>query len=607
MLIPTALAVHDVFPSNVRAFGLIPLLFVFPARGLLAAFRWVQRRLPGPLIPFPYPLLIVTLLVLAGGAFTTGRQYFGLWANLPAQRQNNDADLTGIAAYLNERDLDGASLYVSSIHYRHPTLAYLARDFGLINWLTGGTSLAVPAQGAALYAFARSAPPPAEWIAAWAPYLAAAPLDPDNVPSFRVYRFAPGQTPPLPSFQPLGENFGNLVTLTGYRLSPEAAQVIVDLRWRVDNAPAAGDFMPYIRLAENPESSASWAQSGGFSYPSEQWQPGDTVLTRHVIALPAGLPPGDYTMKVGFYSAGADASLPRLAPGGAYAGERAPLPFVRLPGRLDAGLAALRAENAITPPAEHGGLDSAPALLGYQVNTATPRQGERLLLTLFWQAAGSPAGTGPVQVRLGDQLLSESHPVHGTFPLDRLVPDQVLVDRYDLRVPASFAPGAAPLGVAVPGAGSATLAVLEVQAVARHYDSPAVATLSGVTFHDPATAAPLLSLHGYTLAPGSAGAATTLTLAWQAQAPMAQDYTVFVHVLDALGQTVAQRDSLPRAGAYPTSLWEPGEFILDDYAFEVPPGAYHIAVGLYLAETGERLQLVRRLADEIVLDALQVP
>src|SRR5262249_45143029 len=39
MLLPTALAVHDIFPSNMRAMGLIPLLFVFPARGLLVSFR----------------------------------------------------------------------------------------------------------------------------------------------------------------------------------------------------------------------------------------------------------------------------------------------------------------------------------------------------------------------------------------------------------------------------------------------------------------------------------------------------------------------------------------------------------------------------------------
>jgi hypothetical protein len=619
LLIPTALSVHDVYPSNVRAFGLIPLLFVFPARGLLALYRWIQQRLPDPLIPYPYPLLVVTLLALGGGAYTTGRQYFVEWANLPNQRQNNDADLTGIAAYLNDLNLTThsvyRSVYVSSIHYRHPTLAYLARDFGAINWLTGGTSLAVPGQGAALYAFARSAPPPPEWIAGWGPYLAAAPPDPDNVPSFRIFSFAPGQSPPLPAFKPLDENFGNVLTLTGYDVAPKADQVFLDVQWRVENVPAAGDFLPYARLADDAVSATYWAQSGGFSYPSEQWQPGDTVLARLAVALPPGLPPGDYTFKVGFFSTGTGASLPRLGPDGAYAGDRAPLPSMSLPGRLDAGLEALLADEAaaFTPPASQSGLDAAPALLGYHLNTLTPRQGERVLLTLYWHAAAPPATAGPLTLSLGGQPLFTSDAAGGPLPISQLTTGQVLVDRYTLIVPGDLEPGRAELFVSLPGAGGAALASLDVQTVDRVFDPPPVASPSGASFRDPATGDPLLALHGYTLSPGGAGAPTTLSLIWQAGTQNDEtlvvpkpvrslpDYTVFVHALDSTGQLVAQRDSHPRGGSYPTSLWQPDEYVADDYAFDLPPGGYHFVLGLYLAETGERL----RLADG--LTALELP
>jgi hypothetical protein len=609
MLLPTALAVHDVYPSNLRAFGLIPLLFVFPARGLLAAYRWLQQRLPGPLIPSPYPLLGVTVLALAGGVYTTGRQYFVEWANLPNQPQNNDADLSGIAAYLNELNLSSQSVYwsvyVSSIHYRHPTLAFLAREFDGLHWLTGGTSLAVPAEGAAVYAFARSAPPPPELIAAWEPHLVWAPLDPDNVASYRIYSFPPGETPPLPAFEPLAENFGNVLTLTGYDIVPNGEQLFVDVRWRVENVPEAGDFLPYARLADDALTATYWAQSGGFSYPSEQWRPGDVILARLAVPVPAGLPLGDYTVKVGFFSAGADASLPRLTPDGAYAGDRAPLPTVRLPGRLDAGLERLLADEtaAITRPASRSGLDTAPALLGYHVNTGTPRQGERLLLTLYWHAAAPSAGAGPITLSLDGQALITGDAASGTLPLSQLANGQVLVDRHAVVVPADLAPGPTELSVSVPGAGSAVLASLDIQPVDSDFDPPSVATLSGASFHDPATGDPLLSLHGYTLTPGSAGTPTTLLLAWQARPRNDEtvkvsetfrvfaDYTLFVHVLDAAGQIAAQRDSYPRGGSYPTSLWQPGEYVMEDYAFDLSAGRYHFALGLYLAETGERLTL----------------
>ncbi len=596
MLLPTALSVHDIFPSNIRAFGLVPLLFVFPARGVLAAYRWVQQRLPGPLLPVAYPQAVIALAVLAAGVYTTGSSYFNVWAALPSQRQNNDADLTGIAAYLNaQTELAGTAVYVSSIHYRHPTLAYLARDFDQLRWLTGGTSLAVPAHGPALYALARSAPLPAAWTAAWEPALAAAPLDPDYQPSYRIYRFAEGAAVPLPAFAPLDENFGNVLRLTGYQLLPEAAQLLVDVRWQVDNLPAAGDYLPYARLVD--AWGQPWSQSGGFNYPSEMWQVGDTLLVRLAIPLPAGLPPGDYTVKIGVYSEGSAASLPRLTATGAYAGDRAPLPPLTLPGNLAAGPETLREEQGVTAPATAA---LAPALLGYAVNTPTPRQGERLLLTLFWQAGVA----GPVHVRLGDTLLYEGDPAHGTLPLAGLAPGDALVDRYDLRVPADFPAGPADLTITA-GPATATLAALDVQAVNRVYEPPAVAVPSEAVLSDP-SGAPLIALTGYTLTPGAAGAATTLALAWQALAPLADDYTVFVHIRDAAGQTVAQQDAQPQAGAYPTSLWQSQEYVRDDYTFDLPPGDYTVALGLYLPETGTRLAVGAGEADAVVLPAFTV-
>jgi hypothetical protein len=47
-------------------------------------------------------------------------------------------------------------------------------------------------------------------------------------------------------------------------------------------------------------------------------------------------------------------------------------------------------------------------------------------------------------------------------------------------------------------------------------------------------------------------------------------------------------------GFYPTSQWEKGEVVRDQYDIaispEVLPGEYRLEVGMYLAETGERLQ-----------------
>lgn len=87
-----------------------------------------------------------------------------------------------------------------------------------------------------------------------------------------------------------------------------------------------------------------------------------------------------------------------------------------------------------------------------------------------------------------------------------------------------------------------------------------------------------------------------LTLFWQTARPIPQDYTVFVHVVDADGKMVGQWDQMPGAGEAPTSTWPPGPLIVDEYqvplnlAGSTPP--YRILVGLYDAPSGVRLNVV---------------
>jgi hypothetical protein len=86
------------------------------------------------------------------------------------------------------------------------------------------------------------------------------------------------------------------------------------------------------------------------------------------------------------------------------------------------------------------------------------------------------------------------------------------------------------------------------------------------------------------------GGTTALQLAWQPQAPLAQDYWLFAHLLNAQGERVAQVD-LP----LPTSDWEPPRIYLSELALtlpaDAPPGTYRLIIGLYDPASGERLSL----------------
>ena len=97
-----------------------------------------------------------------------------------------------------------------------------------------------------------------------------------------------------------------------------------------------------------------------------------------------------------------------------------------------------------------------------------------------------------------------------------------------------------------------------------------------------------IALDGYTLAPTADG--LVVTLFWRAIDPPQADYTTFVHVVDAAGEIVAQADAQPLNGRYPTSIWSPGEAIVDERILAgVVQGEYEVYVGWYRWDTLERL------------------
>ncbi len=91
------------------------------------------------------------------------------------------------------------------------------------------------------------------------------------------------------------------------------------------------------------------------------------------------------------------------------------------------------------------------------------------------------------------------------------------------------------------------------------------------------------------------GGEILLALHWESLRAVAQDFNVFVHLLNAQGETVTQRDGQPVLWQRPTSTWQPGEEIVDRYGLllapDLPVGQYTISVGLYDPATGVRLPI----------------
>lgn len=313
-----------------------------------------------------------------------------------------------------------------------------------------------------------------------------------------------------------------------------------------------------------------------------------------------GTPPGDYRILLGVYRASDGERL-------AASSETHPLDDRRVQ------LGHARVVRAPSQPALE---DLAPAiplasdlgsvrLLGATL-PATPRSpGDEAPLTLFWELAeyeGTGArlellvGTGSVEPRLvlTDTVLPQLDdgrldPAFVGEPGDRFR------SQHRFRVPARAGDGERELWLRiVPQDGQAAappvrLGAIEVADRERVYEPPPGLRPDGARF------GALAELVGHEAVWRREGeqAVLALNLVWRALEPTEASYQVFVHLLDAEGQILAQHDGLPQGGAAPTAGWLPGEIVVDPVALSLPADRAgelaRVLVGLYDRDTGARL------------------
>jgi len=125
-----------------------------------------------------------------------------------------------------------------------------------------------------------------------------------------------------------------------------------------------------------------------------------------------------------------------------------------------------------------------------------------------------------------------------------------------------------------------------------------------------------ISLLGGHLVDGEAkpGDVVRLTLRWRGMEETDQNNKVFVHLLGAQNELVAQHDSEPVGGSRPTTSWSPGEIIVDNHGVllpqGIPEGTYRLVAGMYSPVTGKPLAMSEAqgqgVGDHILLGVVEV-
>ncbi len=463
------------------------------------------------------------------------------------------------------------------------------------------------------------------------------------IPWGRLVRIAPRQVDPpslLPSLsQPVEAIFDHKLRLVAVDYSPQAmgdSQYPVTLTWQT-LAELPPETTISVRLSQGEVIAAQLDDtllSGWF--PRETLPEGQYVLSYVPLYIPLGTLPGPYRLQVVAYTSYKHPWL--LADGTT---------------ELDLG------EVEITlPPVDYqpdpeqfhanAGYDfnGEIELVDHEYNAYRIGQGKGFAVKLMWRAKARPVDNYTLLVEAvdaaGNVLRSVEHqPVGGRAPTASWQPGQFVRDQVDLVLPASAPVGPRALRVRLswqrpngskltvrrwllPIGDGLNLEGLEVvEKEGRVFEVPEVQHLVKANLENKAR---LIGYNSPWLAePDSTGriqfsradcaadvAACQIhfDFYWQGLSEMDLLYFVFLHVVDAQGQIVAQHDLGPgKRGKQPTTSWLPGEVVTDPVDLNLPaniaPGQYSMRLGMYLPPDGPRL-LVLNDEGQAVADFVEI-
>ena len=652
-----------------------PALFLISAIGLTVAassiFKYVdklRRAAPKTQSP-PYHLkwLIAPLLLLLFGGFTSGYDYFGIWATTYDKPGGHDVV---IARYLNQTNrptLTPLELYADRdvnflLQAGYPNLANIdaatSRALLASDQPTGAKApavyllppqstvesdfvLLVPAADGAGTAYLLPPLPPAQ-KAALSEYTAATPplskvMNDQQETVAQVYPLAadisllPDESVPM---QPIHASFGNKALLTGYRVEPAVLKpgqtVALYLRWQTQpwetQAPVDGYDYMFVHLFNLLDGQrygqADISLGATVLLDVYRWSPGLSVYDVRYFELPPEAPEGVYRFDVGLYRYPSQRRLPATLDNNPAAGDKI-------------ALGKFHVESKPPAPPQYSmqaRFGDSIALAG--ADLSAPLHGRVLTYTLHWQALAPISQNYTVFAHLLDAVgnlraQEDTMPHNGRYPTSLWSPGEIILDPHILHFPSDLEPGRYTLRVGLydPETGQRLL----VKDAPRDFaELPGLVTITPDKIRKPPRSivenpSPQISradrLGGFVTLMGydsrlEAGA-LNLTLYWRCDAWLPADYTAFVQVRDTLGRVaekpgavIAQMAHPPGGADYPTSLWNVGEVIRDSIRIpippETPPGDYEIAVGLYQSAGGARLPVADATGKRAPDDAISL-
>jgi 4-amino-4-deoxy-L-arabinose transferase-like glycosyltransferase len=424
--------------------------------------------------------------------------------------------------------------------------------------------------------------------------------------------------------------FGNAVKLTGLAYGhvaadpqetaaaledkslPSGQPAWVVLRWQSLQAVDNDQLKVSLFLTDEAGHLAGQVDDrllGDFYLFEPTWKADQAASSYHILPSLPAIPSGRYDLNLAVYDSTSLRRYPVVDPITGQTSSVARLGSIEVTRPLFAPEVSPQADVSSTSFP-----DIPLSLLGFDLPSTVVNPGDILPLTLYWQAKVQPPIDYLVSVELqsesGQPVLQRQAPLAGDrAPTSSWQAGDVVRGWHDIVIPPTTPAGIYRLVIRLGDDGhfSNPLVLEQVEVGGRPHIFSPPSELQPM----PHTFGDAIAFLGYSLPtdPPQPGQPLRLTLFWQALGEIDQSYAVFIHILNAAGQIVAQQDVAPGQGTMPTQSWVRNEYITDTHQIELPsdlpPGQYQVVIGMYEADTGIRLPVANAHAqlqgDRIIL------
>jgi 4-amino-4-deoxy-L-arabinose transferase-like glycosyltransferase len=296
--------------NTTRNMAALPAVYLLPAVGfwalagwLMARYRWVKR-------PFVIGTAVLWLILVS---WTTYRDYFIRWANMPDVRGAYQVNLIHSLHTTARQDADSALListvYPGPVHDASIALVVQPNSQQQQRWVDARYALLWP-HGQTAQAIIPASTPANAVFQPWLTPLQNHTLRPtDHDPGYTLYQL---QAPDLNHNQPPLANFGGAAALLDAYWTLPSAQpgetTNMVTVWRILDPAQIGPSHPPANAPDTVFFTQVLTSDGGvltqrdaLDAPSWDWQTGDILIQVHPLTLPADSQPGSYRTILGIY------------------------------------------------------------------------------------------------------------------------------------------------------------------------------------------------------------------------------------------------------------------------------------------------------------------